>query len=313
MHLIEDAFLRLDSLDAQRLIDGYVALGGNQACSDQVSYDLGLGHRGSARAGHGRARHRGADRVRGAGTAGRAAARPRSHGADLWPPWRTRPPRRTIERLRSGACSRSASRTARSRRPAARCPGWPAHPVTGISCRAMGDQLHLSGFPDSAAARRAARVIAARRRADGLLLDRGARHRAKVDGPMSRRCGELSSGRPRASTRRVRRRRSQSGVLGAYAAALGAYAGLVRGDRSRLAEFESALARLPAVPLPALDMNSRSSISATGSASCCSTTAGRATQSGTSGASTRTTTSTPPRPSCTSAGSPKPVDVRRKR
>jgi hypothetical protein len=31
----------------------------------------------------------------------------------------------------------------------------------------------------------------------------------------------------------------------AYAGVLGAYAGLVRGDRSRLAEFESALARLP--------------------------------------------------------------------
>jgi tetratricopeptide (TPR) repeat protein len=33
----------------------------------------------------------------------------------------------------------------------------------------------------------------------------------------------------------------------AYAAALGAYAGLVRADRNRLAEFESALARLPAL------------------------------------------------------------------
>ena len=39
-HLIEDAFLRQDSLDAQHLIEGYGALGGHQRCSYQVSYDL---------------------------------------------------------------------------------------------------------------------------------------------------------------------------------------------------------------------------------------------------------------------------------
>ena len=59
---------------------------------------------------------------------------------------------------------------------------------------------------------------------------------------MSRRCGELSSDRPES----VEAGGSPPGANArAYAAALGAYAGLVRGDRTRLAEFDSALVRLP--------------------------------------------------------------------
>jgi tetratricopeptide (TPR) repeat protein len=114
-------------------------------------------------------------------------------------------------------------------------------PVTGNRAARWEIMLHLSGFPDSAAARRAARVIAA----EGGPTDHFW-------------VGALAIGERRwtdvEAVRRVLERQAQSfdsegspprANARAYAAALGAYAGLVRGDRSRLAEFESALARLP--------------------------------------------------------------------
>jgi hypothetical protein len=71
--------------------------------------------------------------------------------------------------------------------------------------------------------------------------------------------------------------------------------------------------RWPGFQHPAGTLNSRSSISATGSASCCSTRAAPETLSVTSGALDRTNTSTPARPSCISAGSPKLLAARRRR
>ncbi|MDF2758934.1 MAG: hypothetical protein K0S99_1566 [Thermomicrobiales bacterium] len=111
---------------------------------------------------------------------------------------------------------------------------------TDKSVRRWEIMLHLSGFPDSGAARRAARVIAVeggprdRFWVGALAIDEG----RWTDVEAARRVLERqaqsfdSEGSPRANAT-------------AYAAALGAYAGLVRGDRSRLVQFESALARLP--------------------------------------------------------------------
>jgi tetratricopeptide (TPR) repeat protein len=111
-------------------------------------------------------------------------------------------------------------------------------PVTGDRAARWEILLHLSGFPDSAAARHAARVIAAEGGPDDRFW-----------------VGALAIGEGRwtdvEAVRRVLERQAQGldatrAYSAAYAAALGAYAGLVRGDRSRLAEFESALARFPA-------------------------------------------------------------------
>jgi hypothetical protein len=102
---------------------------------------------------------------------------------------------------------------------------------------------HLSGFPDSAAARRAARVLAAAGRSTdhfwvgALAIDEG-------------RWNDVETVR-RTLESQAQRSDSEGGSppfrvnAPVHAAALGAYAALVRGDRSRLAEFESALAQLP--------------------------------------------------------------------
>ena len=246
-HLIEDAFLRLDSLGAQRFIDGYAALGGHQACGYQMSHDLVWGSAA--------ARERAVavldtvalnecvqaplaapphalDRMaqiyaRTADTATQAFDRT----VALWRLLQVRVPNGQI----------SAARQA-----LARVAGVP---VTGNRAARWEIQLHLSGFPDSAAARRAARVIAAEEGPDDHHFWAGAL--------------AISEGRwtDVETVRRVLEREAQAfdaegspprwddprAYSAAYAAALGAYARIVRGDRSRLAEFESALGRLPGV------------------------------------------------------------------
>jgi serine/threonine-protein kinase len=240
VHLIEDAFLRLDSIDAQRLINGYVAIGGHGACSYQVSYDL---------------------------VWGTAAARERAMAVldtvDLIgcveAPLAAPPP--ALDRMAqiyaaaADTATQAGFRTfalwrllqvrvpngqiTAARRTLARMAG---EPVTDNRAARWEIMLHLSGFPDPAAAGRAARVIAAEGGptdhfwVGALAIDEG-------------RWTDVEA------VRRVLERQAQSfdsegspprANATAYAAALGAYAGLVRGDRSRLAEFESALARLPA-------------------------------------------------------------------
>jgi hypothetical protein len=238
-HLIEDAFLRLDSLDAQRFIDGYVALGGHQACRYQVSHDLVWGTA--------TARERAMavldtvaltqcpqaplavsplalDRIAQiyaavADTATQALDRKFA----VWRLLQVRVPNGQIT-----AARRALARLA-------------AGPVTDKSLPRWEIQLHLSGFPDSATARRAARLLAAEGAPtnyfwlgalainDGRWTDVEAVRRA-----LERQTQSVEpDGSPAGANAR------------AYAAALGAYAGLARGDRSRLAEFESALARLP--------------------------------------------------------------------
>ena len=243
VHLIEDAFLRLDSVDAQRFIDGYAALGG-QPCNDQGSHDLVWGN---------------------------PAARERALAAldtvtstecmRVQAPLATSPPALDhMAQLYGSALDEGGDRIgalwrllqvrvptgqiAAARRALARVADAP---VTGNYGARSEIMLHLSGFRDPAAARRAARVLS---RAGGptdlfwvgaLAIDEG-------------RWSDLDE------VRRVLERQAV-GVdprkpwpphdirqySAAYWAALGAYSGLVRGARGRLAEFESALARLPAL------------------------------------------------------------------
>ena len=239
LHLIEDAFLRLDSLDAQRLIYGYVALGGEQACAEQVSYDLVWG---SAEA---RARALvvldtvapmmcvqaplaaqppALDRM---AQAFAAIADTASQVDDRKPAiWRL-----LQVRVTSGQIIEARRALAR----------LAAGPRTDESLPRWEIQLHLSGFPDSTAARRAARMLAASGAptdyfwlgalaiSDGRWADVEAVRRALERQTQS---VEADGSRPGANAR-------------AYAAALGAYAELVRGNHGQLAAFESALARLP--------------------------------------------------------------------
>jgi tetratricopeptide (TPR) repeat protein len=237
--------LRLDSLDAQRLIDGYVALGGNHACSYQVSFDLVWGTAA--------ARKRATvvldtvapiecvqaplaapphvlDRM----AQIYAATADTSTQADdrtvaLWRLLQVRVPNGQITAARH-ALARVAD-----------------VPVTGNRAARWEIMLHLSGFPDSAAARRAARVIATEGGptdhfwVGALAIDEGRwTDVAAVRKVLERQAQDFDAeGSPPRDEIRA--------YSAAYASALGAYAGLVRGDRSRLAEFESALARLPAL------------------------------------------------------------------
>ena len=117
--------------------------------------------------------------------------------------------------------------------------------MTGNRAARWEIMLHLSGFPDSSAARRAARILAA----DGEPTDLFWVGALAV---------EEGRGADIEATRRVLERQYRDfdpegspptsdgpAFSAAYAAALGAYAGVMRGDRRRLADFESALARLP--------------------------------------------------------------------
>jgi TolB-like protein/tetratricopeptide (TPR) repeat protein len=240
VHLIEDAFLRLDSLDAQRLIHGNVVLGVNACIGDQRSYDLVWGIAA--------ARERAmalldtVARMECLVSAPPAApphaldrlAQIYGHAADT----ATQAFDRTVALWRLLQVRIPNGQIRAARHALTRVAGVP---VTGNRAARWEIMLHLSGFPDSAAARRAAPAIAAQ------------------GGPTDHFwVGALAISEGRwtdvEAVRRVLERRTESVEADgsppeadprAYAAALGAYAGLVRGDRSRLAEFESALAQLP--------------------------------------------------------------------
>jgi tetratricopeptide (TPR) repeat protein len=238
-HLIEDAFLRLDSLDAQRFIDGFVALGGNQACRYQLSHDLVWG----TAAGRERAMDVldtvaltkcvqaplaalpvALDRMAQIyGAVADTATQALDRKFAVWRLLQVRVPSGQIT-----AARRALARLA-------------AGPVIEKSLARWEIQLHLAGFPDPVAARHAARMLAAEGTptdyfwlgalaiSDGRWTDFEAVRRALERQTQS---VEADGAPPGANAR-------------AYAAALGAYARLARGDRSRLAEFESALVRLP--------------------------------------------------------------------
>jgi len=245
VHLIEDAFLRLDSLDAQRLIDGNVALGAAQACSDQVSYDLVWGTAAA------RAQAMAVlDTVAPLQCVVQAPLAAPPHVLDRlaqiyggMADTATQANDRTFALWRLLQLRVPSGQITAARGSLARLAGAP---VTGISAARWEMMLHLSGFPDSVAARRAARVI------------------ATSAGPTDNFwTGALAIEERRWNEVEVARRALEQQALGldtaspppphirtysgAYAAALAAYAELVRGDRSQLAEFEAALARLPAL------------------------------------------------------------------
>jgi tetratricopeptide (TPR) repeat protein/TolB-like protein len=246
IHLIEDAFLRLDSLDAQRLIDGNVALGADQASCAQVSYDL---------------------------VWGTPAARTRAMSVldTVAPIWCVEQvplaaPAQVLDRLAHsyGAMADTASQAhdrtfalwrllqlrvssgliTAARRALARLAGAP---VAGISAARWEIMLHLSGFPDSAAAHRAARTIATGAGPTdnfwigALAIEEGRWNDVQVVRRALEHQAASSDTASSSSTHHIR------AYAGAYATALGAYANLVRGDRSQLGAFESALARLPAL------------------------------------------------------------------
>jgi serine/threonine-protein kinase len=242
VHLIEDAFLRLDSVDAQRLIDANVALGANRACNgDQVSYDLVWGT-AAARA--------------------RAMAVLDTIQAPIECLVQAPPaaPLQALDRLAEvyGHLANTATEAdagkfalmrvlqvrvpngqiTTARRVLARMAGVP---LTSKSAARWELQLHLSGFPDSASARRAAQVLA----------DQGGPTDYFWLGALA-----ISEGRwtDVEAVRRVLARQIQSVEPGGsppgynarvYMAALGDYARLVRGRPIRLAGFDSALVRLP--------------------------------------------------------------------
>jgi eukaryotic-like serine/threonine-protein kinase len=238
-HLIEDAFLRLDSLDAQRFIDGFVALGGNQACRYQVNHDLVWGTAAARERAMAvldtvvltkcvqaplAAPPNALDRMAQIYAAvADTATQPDNRRFAIWRLLQVRVPNGQIT-----AARRALARLA-------------AGPATDKSLPRWEIQLHLSGFPDSASARRAARALAveggptdyfwlgALAISDGRLTDVEAVRRALGRQTQS---VEADNSPPGANAR-------------AYAAVLGAYAGLVRGDLGRLTEFESALVRLP--------------------------------------------------------------------
>jgi serine/threonine-protein kinase len=239
LHLIEDAFLRLDSLDAQRLIDGYVAIGGHRACSYQVSYDLVWG---TAAAREQAMAVLDTVNLIGCVEAPLAAPPPAldrmaqiyAAAADT----ATKASFRTLALWRLLQVRIPNGQITAARRALAEMAGVPATDKIATGWEIM---VHLSGFPDSAAARRAAQAIAAEGEPTdhfwlgALAIDEG--RWADVEGArrvleQQAHSSDSAGSPPRADAT-------------AYAAALRAYAGLVRGDRSRLAEFESALARLP--------------------------------------------------------------------
>jgi tetratricopeptide (TPR) repeat protein len=239
LHLIEDAFLRLDSLDAQRYIEGYVRLGGESGCSYQVSHDLVWGTPA--------ARERAMavlDTVELMGCVqAPLAAPPRAldrmaqiHASAV--DTGTQEFDRKVELWRLLQIRLPNGQITAARQTLARMVGAPR--IESAAAR-FGIMLHLSGFPDSTAARRALRVLAAGGApTDQFWLGAVAIEEGRwKDVEAVRRNLEQQTGsvEPDGST--------PGANASAYAAALGAYAGLVKGNRSRLAEFESALRRLP--------------------------------------------------------------------
>ena len=303
-HLIEDAFLRLDSLDAQRFIDGYVTLGGNQTCRFQVGYDFVWGSAA--------ARERAMavlDTVALTNCVQAPLAAPPhvlDRMAQIYAAVADTATRARLESLRSGACFRFASRTARSRRPDARWPGWPPDPYPTRVLRDGRSNCTSRGSPTRprlGVPRECSPPRERRRTTSGSERSPS----AMVAGPRPRLCGELSSDRPRASRRTVHPREPMPARTRRRWEP-------TRSSPEAIADgWRNSNRRWLGFPCSALTSNSRSSTSASGLASCCSKMGGRATRSGISGASTRMSFSPPLRPNCTLAGSPKPADVLRKR
>ena len=237
-HLIEDAFLRLDSADARRYIDGYIALGGHHPCAYDMTYDLVWGGPESLRRALAvldtvnlmmctqapiAAPAEALDRMAGSYAAvADTALDPFKRKFGLWRMLQVRVPHGQAEAARQAL---------------ARMEGKPG---TGRTAARWVLQLHLSGFADSEGARRSVRVLAA----DAEPIDRfwlGAlaiEERRWSDAEAERRALERQSASPGAGS-------AATDTVASYAKALGAWARLARNHRGSLAEVEAALVPLP--------------------------------------------------------------------
>ncbi len=239
VHLIEDAFLRLDSADARRYIDGYIALGGHHPCAYGMTYDLVWGGPEPRRRALAvldtvnlmmctqapiAAPAEALDRMAGSYAAvADTALDPFKRKFGLWRMLQVRVPHGQAEAARQAL---------------ARMEGKPG---TGRTAARWVLQLHLSGFADSGGARRAERVLVA----DPEPIDRfwlGAlaiEERRWGDVEAERRALERQSASPGAGSA------ASDTVASAYAKALGAWARLARNDRGGLEELQAALVHLP--------------------------------------------------------------------
>jgi hypothetical protein len=248
LHLIEDAFFRLDSVGARRLIEEHAAIDRDQTgCSIRLTYDLVWGSE--------------------------AAVERALRALDTIPPsaiWSGCLPTigpvplspRVMDRL--GAMYRMVADTATTRRPVSQAfvnlrfrmlapRGRGAElqrelaeleGVTGPSWWAEWGQifLYLSGFPDSAAAHRAATTMMTTAPPGGRfaigMLAVTERRWADADqhgAALIRQADDLTTMGDTVLANAAK----------SYAAALRAYMGLVRGDRGRLMELELVLRQLP--------------------------------------------------------------------
>jgi hypothetical protein len=244
-HLIEDAFLRLDSAGARKLVAAYAAVdSGSGGCTKRLAFDLVWGSNSeqeralaaldtvsasaavfecvqSPLAASSRAVDRLATLL---GSAADTSSQPFVRKVALWRLLQVRVPHGRIAAAREAL--ERAERTPDTWRYAAR---WQL-------------MLHLSGFPDTVAARRAAERLAA----NPVPTDRfWISALALAEG----RWDDVERGGR--DLRRVARNLSDSvnqeaaEFVEAYAASLDAYMGLVRGDRGRLPDFQTTLGRLP--------------------------------------------------------------------
>jgi TolB-like protein len=246
VHLIDDAFFRLDSAGARRLIEEYAAVGGGKdGCSYQLAYDFVWGSRAaSERAlaaldtiepsaawgfclpiGPMAAPPRVLDRI---GERYQAVADTSSQ------PWSTLI---AFHQLRlkfltpRGQIAPVQQALAETERLPGRAGWWAA---------GWQIMLHLSGFPDSIAAHRGARKVIGNPHPRGRFYI-GALAVAEGRWADAEQVGRALDRQAQDPAMRGDTARAAA----AYAAALRPYMSLVRGDRGRLKELEVALNRLP--------------------------------------------------------------------
>jgi tetratricopeptide (TPR) repeat protein len=245
VHLIDDAFLQLDSSHARRLIEEYAAVNeSKKGCSFQLAYDLVWGSPAA-----GERALAALDTIapnaawNGCLPMGPMAALPRvldriggmyQAVADTsTKPWSTLI---AFHHLRLKVLA-PRGQVARSQKMLARLEGWTG--AAGWYVAGWQILLHLSEFPDSLVAHRAARSLIADPHPRGrfwigalAIAERRWMQADEILRALERRAHDPATAADTAS------------AASARAAALRAYMGLVQGDRGRLRELELALVQL---------------------------------------------------------------------
>jgi tetratricopeptide (TPR) repeat protein len=248
VHLIEDAFLQLDSARARRLIEEYAAIdGSHEGCSLQLAYDLVWG----------------ADTARERALAALDTIAPRAAWAGCLPIGPMAPPPRVLDRI--GEMYQAVADTSsqpwstliafHQLRLKVLAPRGQIARVQQVLAEREGltgkegwwvagwqIMLHLSEFPDSLAAHRAARKMVENPHPWGgfwigalAVAERRWTDADQISRELDRRAQDFITGGDTVLASKAR----------SYVAALRAYTGLARGDRGRLREFELALNQLP--------------------------------------------------------------------